>query len=200
MSSIKYSKIKAICIALCFMALVGFFLPAINLRMNFLDNQKSISFSTLSLLDKPESIFDGANLSQEDMFSISSESMFSDLFMEIRPKLIISIGAYFIALILLIVIIASMFVGKLKKPINVMLVLSLALLVYAGCTILSVTEALFHRLENSLGFLASFINLSDLVKINLGSGYWLTLIMLGCMLLTKIIFYFLSDYRKETED
>jgi succinate-acetate transporter protein len=174
--------------------LIGFVLPAINLNIDFLGNSHSMNFSVSTLFSRPESRFGGSELSQADLFNLSDNNMFQDMFAEISPKLITSVGAYFVTLILLIVITVFTFINKFTKSTNIMITLSFVLFAYAGYTILSLMETLYNGLESSLGFLALFLNISDLLKINLGHGYWITLVAIGSILLIKIFIYIHSRF------
>jgi hypothetical protein len=193
------SKIKIISIALCLAALAGFILPAVNIGIEFLGNSRSISLSIRTLFENSGSRFGGSDLSQADLFNLSDSNMFENLLADVRTVLITSVGAYFMTLILLIIILIFIFTGKFNKAIVIMSGVSVALLAYAGSTILSVTEILLSTLESSLGFLAMFINLSDLLKINLGIGYWLTMITLGCLLVLKIADFFYGKFMADKE-
>jgi len=51
-------------------------------------------------------------------------------------------------------------------------------------------DLIISKIEEAIGFFALFINVSKLVlesiKINLGAGYWFTLIILGVIMMANI--------------
>jgi len=196
--NIKNKVIYISLIVLCLIALIGFILPSIIIDVDMMGNSRSMSLSMQSFINRPENPFGGSALNASssgiasrfgdmDLFDFSS-----DMFGEIRPKMITSVGAYFISLILLIVVLIFTIINKLKKISIFLSAASFALLVYAGNTILTIPgplmDGLMTNIENSLGFLAMFINIADLINFNvvLGNGYWLTLITIGCLIIFKI--------------
>lgn len=190
----KIEANKIICIVLCATALIGFLLPAINISIEFFGNSRNTSLSVSSFFNRSESPFGDSDLSQADLFNLSGENMFSDVLADVGTKVATSVGAYFLTLLLLIIFFIFTFLGKLRKSANVMLAVSFALMAYAGTTIISVPETLLTSIESSLGFLARFINISEMFNLTLGNGYWLTIIMIGCTLLVKVILYIYSKY------
>jgi hypothetical protein len=158
-------------------------LPAININIEFLGNSRDMSLSVKTLFENSNSRFGGSDFSQADMFNLSGSNMFENLISDVRGKLITSVGAYFVTLLLLIISLVFIIIGKFKIAVMSITAIGIALLAYAGNTILSVTEIIISSLEGSLGILALFINLSNMLQITLGGGYWLTIITLGGLLL-----------------
>ena len=194
-------KIEQIIItALCLITLIGFFLPAINISIDFMGRETSISLSMRSLFERSESRFGGADLSQADLFNLGGDNMFSDIIADVSGIIVRSVGAYIITLILLIVILVLTLFNKIPKITMGMSAVSLGLFIYAGNTVLTAKEALVVGLESSLGFLAMFLNISEMIFITLGNGYRMTLIMLVCLLLAKIVFFIIDLKQKKSQD
>ena len=177
-------------------AVIGFFRPAVNINLDINGNKRQLSLSMESVFNRPENPFGNmdsdessgilSRFSDMDLLDFSSET-----FKDVRATIIRSVGSYLISLILLIIIFILAIIGKLKKVSIILSAISFALLIYAGRTILSVQEpfmnGIVNNIENALGFLASFMNISDLlmIEIGLGGGYWLTVITICCMVLLK---------------
>ena len=178
---------KIICTMLCVIALIGFILPAVNINIDFLGNTRSMSLSARSLFDRPDTPLDDLESSRFSQLDLSDMS--SGIVAEIRTEVIASVGAYFIALVLLILLLVLAIIGKFKKTSILISAVSVTLLIYAGYTILTITEPLIDGIEtiieNALGFLAFLIDVSSILSLSLGNGYWLTIIMLGCLFSIK---------------
>ena len=190
---------KAVCIALCVIALAGFFFPAINIGVNFLGNSRNISLSIESLINRPENPFGSAGSGSDIASRISDLDLFdfsSDMFGGVGEKLVASVGAYFITLILLVAVLVIAFTGKLKIISAVVSAVALPLFIYAGNAILSVPELLIEGIKNSLGFFALFIDVSNMIMIDLGNGYWLTLSALCGILLLRITLIIMDFIKK----
>ena len=98
-----------------------------------------------------------------------------------------SVGAYFLVALLLLI---NLVLGLLKKWKKVSLVISavtVALFSYAGYSVMSLSKVLYSAMEGSLGFLAALANVSEMVKFNLGTGYWLTLSSLAVIFAIDIV-------------
>jgi hypothetical protein len=91
------------------------------------------------------------------------------------------------AMLLLIVLLVFTLLGRLKKTRVTLSAVSLVSLIYAGYTISTITEPLHEALINTLGFLVLFMDISNMITINLGIGYWLTLTAAGLLLLAKTL-------------
>jgi hypothetical protein len=178
-----------VCIALCVIALIGFLLPAINISIDFFGISRTVTLSMASFFDRPDNPFgdlDISNLSQINIFDMSD-----DMFEEVSAKIVTAVGAYFITSILLIVLLICMIAGKLKKAGIILSAASLVLFIYAGYTITTVVESLLARLQSSieaaLGFFAMVIDISYILTLSLGNGFWLTLTAIGGIVLVNII-------------
>ena len=204
---------KLICVLLCAAALIGFMFPALNINIDFFGNSRSVSLGMKSLIDKPGDLLGGlepdmpsrfAGLDFSDLFDLSDLFDFSgEAFAGIRAKAIISVGAYFLTVFLIILSLVLIISGKSKKTgavlstVFIISVISVILFIYAGYTVLTIPEPLIEiigsALESSLGFFAMFINFSDLLSniltLRLGFGYWLTLAALCAALIFNLIFF-----------
>jgi hypothetical protein len=187
---------KIILIVLCLIGIIGFLLPAINLNIEFFGNSITTSLSLGTLFENTESRFGGSDLFQADMFDFSGENIFSNIFTDVRGKVIRSVGSYFVTLIILIVTFIFVVINKFKKTSIVMLAVSLILFVYAGRTILSVVEILLLEIQSMLGFIAVLIDISEMITVTLGNGYWLTIVTIISLIITQII---LLHYKMETD-
>jgi len=135
------------------------------------------------------------DMSQADLFNLSGEGRFSEMFAEVSGKVFSAVGAFLLTILLLVITLVFTILDKLKKPVNVMLVAAIGLFIYAGVTIMSVKDTLLAGLQGSLGFIGMLFNVSDMIKISLGGGYWLTMIFAWCLLLTNAVYYFWNKSR-----
>ena len=181
---------KLILVAMCSVALLAFFLPAVNVEVSFLGLSTSTSFGMASLVNRPDNPFgaiDMPNLSQHNLRDLIDLSGDDNPFADVGTRLITSVAAYFITAVLLITVLICTIAGKLKKVCIALLALALALFLYARYMISTIPALMQSAFEGFLGFFAMFLNLSNIISISLGSGFWLTLIMIVCMLITKTI-------------
>ena len=193
MPKTKYTASRIICIALCVAALAGFFLPAVNIDINFLGWSANVSLSASSVFHKPDSL-GGSDLPRADLIGLFGENIFTEIFSDAETAVITSAAAYFAVFLLLIINLVFMLSGRFKKITNIILVSSFALFVYAGAAVTSAAEALLAGVESALGFLALFLNLHDMLTISLGIGYRLTTAALGCVLAVRIIDFVISKF------
>ena len=116
---------KIITLALCAIALVGFFLPAVNVRMAFIGIERTSSFSLATPFDNTDSLFGDAGFAnQSDLSNLTGDN----LFQEIRGTMVLSIASYFVAFLLLVVTTICAMFGKLKRTSILLLALSAGLL------------------------------------------------------------------------
>jgi len=76
--------------------------------------------------------------------------------------------------------------GKLNKTKMVVLALAFSLMILAGFVILTVPGIIANTLADRMGFLALFIEVTELLNIGLGFGYWIILSALAGMLLIDV--------------
>jgi hypothetical protein len=191
---------KTILTVLCLIGIIGFLFPAFNLNLEIFNNSTTISLSLGTLFENTESRFGGSDFLQADMFNFSGDNILSDVFANFGEKLIRSVGSYFVTLIILIITLIFAIINKFKKTSIVMLAISLIMFVYAGSTILSVVETLVVEIQSMLGFIAMLIDISEIITVTLGNGYWLTIATITSLLITQIIFYIIKWKRVKVED
>jgi hypothetical protein len=184
----KQRIIYAILLALCLTALAGYLMPLMSINIDVFDRvSQSMDISIgniLSIRSDADSPFGGID---------SSESVFSGMLgggegmSEITGKLMISIGLYLVAFILLLVVLVFSEINKLKKTSIAILALSLSFYVYIGFTVSNLAADIIGMLEQRLGFFAMLFNLSEMITVSLGNGYWITLAAICCMVLVKLV-------------
>lgn len=179
---------RIIVIILCIIALIGFILPVVNINIGFLGYSTDISVLNLTSLFNSDSQFgtrlSGSESSSADMFDLSGRS---EIFTDMGVKLILIIVSYSFTILLLIIILIFTLINKYRKVSNVMTTISFLLYAYVGYAISTLTETLFNSVEEKLGFSVSQFNMSDMIKINIGTGYWLTIFAIGSILFFIII-------------
>ena len=177
-------------IGLCIIALVGFFLPAVVLIVDFLGNSYSQSFSLAALFSQSR----GAGT---DFFSGLGESPLGELLSgigndsidQMMRALLMSVGAYLIAAVLVVLALAVQLLGRFKKIGAAVTGLALGLLVFAAIRILGVPGLAAAALEESLGFFASLLDVSRLLHLRLGYGMLLSIAALGCALVVQVVYW-----------
>ena len=172
----------------CILAIIGFFIPTITLQLSFLGINRTINMSLATLFES-ESPFGEGGFAASDLADLFGEIDFMD---EIRGVIIRSAIAYSIVLILIVIVLITTLIGKLKRVNMVILTLSILLFIYAGRSILTVPDILFDGLDALLGFLALFISFRDMLTLSLGNGYWITLATM-CIGLFITLIIFLSS-------
>jgi hypothetical protein len=177
-------KTRIILTAVCLIALTGYFLPAISVEVSFMGRSTSNTFSLTSFFNRPDNQLSGLDLPQTDLFGSDETSLFAGA----GARLMTSIASYLAALVLLIALTVCTALGKLRKTSIALSAVSIGLLAYAGHAISTVTGPIIEALSETLGFLAIFIDLSNLITISPGAGYWLTLTALGAVFILRILF------------
>lgn len=173
---------------LCFIGLLGYILPFISVNINILkySYSKDVNlFNLFSFFNRSgqagDKQFGGLGSSLADVLGLRDNDMLTG----IAVKFILSVGSYVATLLLLIIVFVCLLTGALKKASTIMLAVSFVLYIYSGYTISKLPAELFDNIESKLGFLGSLLHLSDMVKISLGTGYWVTVIAIGCTLVIK---------------
>jgi len=115
--------------------------------------------------------------------------------------IIVPFAAYILAIILLVVTLALTFTKKFKTLKIAFVLTATTLMIYAGIRIIAMPDTLIYYLEEILadfigefaGFLTTMVDFSNTLEVNLGLGYWLTLIALLnlsiFLIVTRIIEY-----------
>jgi len=169
-------------------ALAGFFMPAVTVRLAFLGTERSANFSLATPFENNDSPFGGeaGGFAQSDLLDLVDIDIF-DMRDDIGGRMARAAGSYLATFLLLIAVLIFVLIGKLNKTSLLLHVLCIGLFIYSGRAMLSVPEILFERIENMLGFFAMFINIRGMLQISLGMGYWVTLVALVVLLATRIV-------------
>jgi len=189
----KEKVFRCVLLALCLIALIGYFMPMMSMEINVFDrvgqsvdislrNIRTLggdSDSPLGRVDSPDSVLSGFIGGNEDMPEVATS---------LRNAMVL----YLLTLILLVILGVLIAINKLKKTSIVLLVISLAFYTYIGNTVSGLGIDIISSLEQRLGFFAFLFNLSEMINVTLGSGYWLTIITIGCMLLVSIANFVIS--------
>jgi len=181
--TVKPLVLKIIFVTLCVVALIGFFLPAIYVELSFLGNTRTSSFSLATVFEDSESWFGGMDFAQSDL---ADRFVDDDIMANVDNRITVSVALYFITLVLTLCVLTLSLLGRLPKVTTVLLACATTLYIVAARTILTIPAILLEGIQNALGFFALFINISEMIAITLGIGYWLTLAMLASATIIKI--------------
>lgn len=174
--------------ALCLVAIFAFFIPAMHVEINFLGASTTSAFSMASFIDQPENplgAIDLPELQQRDVFDLSDGS---SPFALVARRVAAAVGAYIGAALLLVAALICTVLNRLNKASAVLLIIACGLLAYGGNAMLAVPGLMQDALLDLLGFLAMFIDLSNLIGISLGGGFWLGIIAMAAAVAAKVIF------------
>jgi len=204
----KYNKF--ILIGITIIALSGTLFPLVNITINLLGTT-TFDFGLLDVLrniggEPPHEIFD----------LIAGNFLESD----INVDIILPFAAYILALILIIITLLLTFTNKFKVIKIAFVSTSIFLIIFAGIGINALPELLVQYLERNLSDLAgeiagfflndfagfligglaelltSLTDFSDILEVNLGLGYWITLSTLFILLIV-LIASTLSEYKQK---
>ena len=186
--------------ALCIVALAGFFLPVINVHLSFLEEEHTSGISLITALDRSESLLDRLDLSgqfdmdETEFLQTLDEIHFVDIMEDAVRAVTFSASSYIVVLILLFAVFVLAFMGKFALLKIVMLAISLVLLIIAGAVIVTVPELavdiLHDIMEETVEIFAAFMDISEIIQVKIGVGYWITLCPIAVMLLTETLKYF----------
>lgn len=199
----KYNKY--ILIGITIIALSGTLFPLASVSIQFFGTT-TFNFGLVDVL---------RNLSGEPPHEIID--LIADNFLEsdISMHIILPFVAYILAIILLIITLPLTFTNRFKMVKIAFVSMSISLIIYAGIGINALPGLLIRYLERNLadligeiagffindfagfliggfaGFLTSLVDFSNILDINLGLGYWITLgtllVLLILLIITKII-------------
>jgi len=187
----KLPRQMLVMMLLCAVVAFGYSRPFININLSFLGTTRTTSLSLATVFEDSDSPLGNLNMGQSDLSDMAG----GDSFMEdVAGRIILSVGAYLIAFVMLLAIFIITIVGKLKKVKIAMLALASSLIIVSGAVIMTVPGVITDTLANRLGFLALFIDVGELLSINLGIGFWLILTAFLSMLLTEV--YMIFNKRK----
>lgn len=173
---VKNSKFPAIFLTV--IALIGIMLPLVNIAIHFLGTV-NISFSLIDLFSNL------GELPQDTLDLPMGDAGLDDLGLYVAIPFL----AYILAILLMIVALPFTFTSKLNGLKATFVSIATGLMIFAGLRIIALPEILSEHLADvlvdMLGDFASLIDLSSVLEISLGMGYWLTLI---CQILLIILF------------
>jgi len=181
---------KLILIILCVIALAGFFLPAMRLNVSFFGLGTSTTFSLATFFNPPDNPFgamDLPGLQQRDLRDLIDLSGDDNPFADVGARLVASIGAYFVTFILLVIALVFALMDKLRRASIALLSIAFVLFAYAGYAITTIPALMQEAFENFLGFFARLLDLSNIISITLGIGFWITLAAIACALVMRVI-------------
>jgi hypothetical protein len=179
------NNVKVISVMLIVVAILGFFLSAAVIEVDMLGISEELSVRNAF------SFISGTTSNQSDMATSQAKLLElidgNDAFAEVRMKFIMSVGAYLLVALLLLINLVLVLLGKWRKVSLVISAGTIALFSYAGYSVMSLSKVFYSAMEESLGFLAALVNVSEMVKFSLGTGYWLTLISLAAIFTINIV-------------
>jgi len=180
----KLKNKKTVDIALCLVALLGFIFPAFVFSINILNRSQEMSIGVLN-------IFQNIGASGSEFSSQLSQRGGGGtlVFADIGTSFVLPIGAYIVALILVVIALILIFINKLPKIRTALISISFFACIYAGIGVGAIPhtlETLLTSQVESLGSAGMMIDLSGAININLGAGYWLMFIAIGSLLLIKL--------------
>jgi len=179
------NNLRIISAALIIVAMLGFFLSAVVIKIDMLGISEGLGARNAC------SLLSGTTSSQPDISTLQTKLLEiidgNDAFAEVKAKLAPALGAYFLVIILPLINLVFVLLKKWEKARMVIPIVSLALFSYAGYSVMSLSKILYAAIEESFGFLAVLVNISEMVKIHLGIGYWLTLSSLTVIFAIDIV-------------
>jgi len=179
------NNVKVISAVLIVVAILGFFLSAVVIKVDILGISEGLSVrNAFSFISGTTSNQSDISTSQAKLLELIDGN---GAFAEVRMKLIMSVGAYLLVALLLLVNLILVLLGKWRKASLVISADAIALFSYAGYSVMSLSKVFYSVMEESLGFLAALVNVSEMMKFSLGTGYWLTLTSLAVTFAIDIV-------------
>jgi len=179
------NNVKVISAVLIVVAILGFFLSAFVIKVDILGISEGLSVRNAF------SFISGTTSNQSDLSTSQSKLLElidgNGAFAEVSMKFIMSVGVYLLVALLLLVNLILVLLGKWRKASLVISAGAIALYSYAGYSVMSLSKVLYSAIEESLGFLAALVNVSEMMKFSLGAGYWLTLTSLATIFTINIV-------------
>ena len=186
---IKLPKHRVIVMILCFIAFFGFSQPAIRISMSFLGTTRTVNLSLTTVFEDFETPLNSLSMEQSDLADMV---VGGDILAGVMGRVVVSVAAYLITLVLILAIYIFTVMGKLNKTKMVILALAPALIILSGLVILTVPGIVTSTLAGRIGLLALFIDIGELLSISLGFGYWIILFALIGMLLAETYMIFIK--------
>jgi len=178
----KLKNKKTIDIALCLVALLGFIFPTFVFNINILHRSQEMSIGV-------RNIFQNMGASGNELsVQLSQRGGGGLAFTDIGANFILSIGAYILALILVVIVLFLIIIDKLPKIRAALTGISFFSCIYAGIGIWAIPDTIENLLTSQIESFGGtgMIDLSGSISINHGAGYWLMFIAIGSLLLIKL--------------
>lgn len=166
---------KIVCISLCLAALfTGSVLPVFHFDFSLFNYSQEISIRLIDVIRQLGNVNGDVtlNLSQDPnpLANMGTESL-------------LPIGAYLLTLVLIAITFIFILTDRFEKTIWILLSISLVSAIYAGYGI----SALPSTLGSELGFLTAFIDISEVIHLNLGSGYFIMVTLVAGLLCINLV-------------
>lgn len=170
---------KIVCISLCLAALfTGSVLPFFHLDFNLFSHSQEISIRLIDVIRQLGNV--NGDVTQNGMLNLSQDP---NLLANMGTESILPIGAYLLTLVLIAITFLFILIDKFEKAIWILLSISLVSAIYAGYGI----SALPSTLGSELGFLTAFIDISEVIHLNLGSGYFIMVTLVAGLLCINLV-------------
>ena len=173
---------KWIFLGLGLAVLVTSLFPLFTLNIEIFGNNSSMEFSLRTIF--------------QNIGSSGGDSPFGDLEQfgqnDFIKEIIMPFGAYLLMLLLIIIGTIFVFFNKFKAVTSALLVVAMGLVVYTGFGLINLPSVLAGAITDLLGnnplmgIIVSMIDISEIVSVNLGVGYWLTVTLIMAFVMTKI--------------
>jgi len=194
------NKVKYVLLILCFLAGIGYFFPAANVNINIPDTyQLSTKFNLgnlFSFINSADNTGLGSSVSGENMRETLDEIL--ELLRELNIEslvggLTVSMVLYVIVIPILVVLLVLFLIGMLNRATTILTAISVVFYIFISFQLFSLPSKVAKALNENLGFLAGYIDLSKAVKIYPGFGFWLTFIALISMLAISLYTLFKNE-------
>jgi len=157
--------------------------------MSFLGTTRTVNLSLTTVFEDFETPLNSLSMEQSDLADMV---VGGDILAGVMGRVVVSVAAYLITLVLILAIYIFTVMGKLNKTKMVILALAPALIILSGLVILTVPGIVTSTLAGRIGLLALFIDIGELLSISLGFGYWIILFALIGMLLAETYMIFIK--------
>jgi len=185
------NNVKVISAVLIVVAILGFFLSAVVIKVDILGISEGLSVrNAFSFVSGTTSKQSDISKSQVKLIELIDGN---GAFAEVRMKFIMSVGVYLLVALLLLVNLILVLLGKWRKASLVISAGAIALFSYAGYSVMSLSKVFYSVMKESLGFFAALVNVSELMKFSLGTGYWLTLTSLAAIFTINVVVFVIDS-------
>ena len=169
-------------------------LPLFTISIDIFGNSMSYEFSLRMVIQNRGTSGNDFPLAELGQQLGAGNQAISDLFRDVALPFI----TYFLAVVLVIIAIIIAIFNKFKMVVNIILVVTVGLMVYSGMAFVSLPSVLSAAIVDLLsvnllmGLLASMIDITQIVTLDLEIGYWLTFVLIIIFATVKIGLDFLT--------